>query len=83
MCLGVTCHLYFWQNDQGLLCATTVTNGRFVVCLSPWSVYWLVVRMVKLVAEQDSMFMFGLSGWSFYWWVVRVFSLLVDKQDDQ
>ena len=25
--LAVTCHLYFWQNDRGLLCATTVTLG--------------------------------------------------------
>ena len=26
-CLAVTCHLCFWQNDQGLLCATAVTRG--------------------------------------------------------
>ena len=26
-CLGVTCHLHFWQNDQGLLRATAVTWG--------------------------------------------------------
>ena len=26
-CLGVTYHLRFWQNDQGLLCATAVTWG--------------------------------------------------------
>ena len=25
--LGVTCHLHFWQNDQGLLCAIAVTQG--------------------------------------------------------
>ena len=25
-CLGVTCHLHFWQNDQGLLRATVVTG---------------------------------------------------------
>ena len=24
-CYGVTCHLHFWQHDQGLLCATAVT----------------------------------------------------------
>ena len=24
-CLGVTCHLHFWQNDPGLLCATAIT----------------------------------------------------------
>ena len=23
-CLAVTCHLHFWQNDRGLLCATVV-----------------------------------------------------------
>ena len=26
-CLGVTCHLHFWQNDWGLLRATVVTRG--------------------------------------------------------
>ena len=26
-CLAVTCHLHFWQNDQGLLHATAVTRG--------------------------------------------------------
>ena len=27
MCLAVTCHLHFWQNDWGLLHATVVTRG--------------------------------------------------------
>ena len=27
VCLAVTCHLRFWQNDQGLLRATAVTRG--------------------------------------------------------
>ena len=26
-CLGVPCHLHFWQNDRGLLRATAVTRG--------------------------------------------------------
>ena len=26
-CLAVTCHLYFWQNDRDLLCATAITHG--------------------------------------------------------
>ena len=26
-CLGVTCHLHFWQNDRGLVRATAVTRG--------------------------------------------------------
>ena len=26
-CLGVTCHLHFWQNDQGLSHATVITQG--------------------------------------------------------
>ena len=25
-CLGVTCHLQFWQNDRDLFCATAVTG---------------------------------------------------------
>ena len=27
VCLGVTCHSHFWQNDQGLLRATAVSRG--------------------------------------------------------
>ena len=27
VCLAVTCHLHFWQNDRGLLGATAVTLG--------------------------------------------------------
>ena len=27
VCLAVTCHLHFWQNDQDLLRATAVTRG--------------------------------------------------------
>ena len=27
VCLSVTCHLHFWQNDRGLLRATAVTEG--------------------------------------------------------
>ena len=27
ICLAVTCHLYFWQNDRDLLRATAVTRG--------------------------------------------------------
>ena len=26
-CLGVTCHLHFWQNDRGILRTTAVTRG--------------------------------------------------------
>ena len=27
MCLGVTCHLHFWQNDRDILRATAATFG--------------------------------------------------------
>ena len=27
MCLAVTCHLHFWQNDRDILRATAVTQG--------------------------------------------------------
>ena len=27
MCLGVACHLHFWQNVWGLLCVTAATQG--------------------------------------------------------
>ena len=26
VCLAVTCHLFFWQNDRGILRATVVTR---------------------------------------------------------
>ena len=35
MSLGVTCHLHFWQNDQGILRATVVTWG--------WNGHWIGV----------------------------------------
>ena len=35
VCLGVTCHLHFWQNDRGLLHATAVTRG--------WNRQWIGV----------------------------------------
>ena len=28
VCLAITCHLRFWQNDRDLLRATAVTRGR-------------------------------------------------------
>ena len=28
VCLAVTCHLHFWQNDRDLLCATAVHTGN-------------------------------------------------------
>ena len=39
-CLGVTCHLHLWQNDQGLLHATAVTRG--------WNVHRLRVSTQSL-----------------------------------
>ena len=30
VCLGVTCRLHFWQNDQNLLPATAVTQGHWI-----------------------------------------------------
>ena len=35
VCLSVTCHLHFWQNDWGLLHATAVTQG--------WNGHWIRV----------------------------------------
>ena len=37
LCLAVTCHLHFWQNDLDLLCATVVSwrwNGYWNKCWS-------------------------------------------------
>ena len=27
VCLAITCHMHFWQNDRDHLCATAVTQG--------------------------------------------------------
>ena len=43
-CLAVTCHLRFWQNDRGLLCATAVTRG--------WNGYWNKSQHRKLTPEK-------------------------------
>ena len=45
-CLGVTCHLHFWQNDRGLLHATAVTQGwnRHRVSVSTQS--WLEKKIL-------------------------------------
>ena len=40
MCLGVTCHLHFGQNDRDLFCATAVTRG--------WNKYWSKSQHKKL-----------------------------------
>ena len=41
-CVGVTCHLHFWQNDWGLLHATAVTQGwdRHRIRVSTQSWLW-------------------------------------------
>ena len=47
-CLCVTCHRHFWQDDQGLLCATAVTKG----------VEWTLnkSRRTKLTLEKNVIF---------------------------
>ena len=42
-CLAVTCHLYFWQNDRDMLCATAVTRG--------WNGYGDKSQHTKLTLE--------------------------------
>ena len=46
-CLAVTCHLRFWQNDQGLLRATVVTRG--------WNGYRNKSQHRKLTLEKTSL----------------------------
>ena len=43
VCLAVSCYLHFWQNDQDLLCATTVTWG--------WNGHWNKNQHRKLAPE--------------------------------
>ena len=51
--LAVTCHLHFWQNDQGLLHATRVTRG--------WNIYRNKNQHRKLTVEKK-MFLLLLQG---------------------
>ena len=44
VCLGVTCHLHFWQNDRDLVRATAVTRG--------WNGYWNKSQHRKLTLEK-------------------------------
>ena len=47
VCLAVTGHLHFWQNDQDLLCATAVTRG--------WNGYRNDSQHRKLTLEKKSL----------------------------
>ena len=44
VCLSVTCHLHFWQNDWDLLRTTAVTEG--------WNGYWNTSQHRKLTLEK-------------------------------
>ena len=46
VCLSVTCHLHFWQNDRDLLRATPVTRG--------WIGYRNESQHRKLAGEENS-----------------------------
>ena len=65
VCLAVTCHLHFWQNDQDLLCATAVTWG--------WNGYWNKSQHRKLTPEKKIFppLLPGLEPGTFRSWVWR------------
>ena len=44
VCLAVTCHVHFWQDDWDLVCATAVTRG--------WSSYQIMSQHRKLTLEK-------------------------------
>ena len=54
VCLGVTCHLYFWQNDRGLLHATAVTWGWNEHRIRVSTQSWLWRRTFSCCCCQDS-----------------------------
>ena len=53
-CLGVTCHLHFWQNDRGLLRATAVTRGWNGHRIRVSTQSWLWRRKFSCRSCQDS-----------------------------
>ena len=63
MCLAVTCHLYFLQNDCELLCATAVTRG--------WNKYQSNSQQRKLTQEKKilPLLLPGLKPATFQSWV--------------
>ena len=61
-CLAVTCHLYFWKNDQDLLWATAVTRG--------WDRHWNKSRHWKLTLEKKVLLLLqGFEPTTFQSWV--------------
>ena len=56
---GVTCHLHFWQNDQGLLHATAVTRR--------WNGSW--IRAQKLNPGEENSPAAPAKTWTFWSWV--------------
>ena len=64
-CLAVTCHLRFWQNDQGLLRATAVTRG--------WNGYQNKSQHRKLTLEKKILPLLqqGFEPATFRSWVQR------------
>ena len=53
-CLGVTCHLRFWQNDQYLLRATAVTRGWNEHRIRVSTQSWLWSRKFSRRSGRDS-----------------------------
>ena len=54
VCLGVTYHLHFWQNDQGLLHATVVTQGWNGRRIKVSTQSWLQRRKFSCCSCRDS-----------------------------
>ena len=63
VCLAVTCHLHFWQNDQDLLHSTAVSWG--------WNSYWNEIQHRKLTLEKKILLLLllGLEPETFWLWV--------------
>ena len=65
MCLAVTGHLHFWQNDWDLLCATAVMQG--------WDGYQNKIQHRKLTLGKRILLplLLGLEPETFWSWVHR------------
>ena len=65
VCLAVTCHLHFWQNDRDLLHAAVVTRG--------WNGYWNKSQHRKLTPEKKILLLLlpGLEPGTFRSWAWR------------
>ena len=73
-CLGVTCHLHFWQNGRGLLCATAVTQGETD---TEWESAQKINTEKKMLLPELKLVTFQSRVWHSTNWAIPVVNMYV------